>query len=143
MEQLHSFDTIDTYNKTFGFETKNPLVSIIDMKKAKNNMAGDGITFSYGIYALFLKNIVCGDITYGRQSYDYQDGTITSFAPGQVVRIDHLKGINPDCIGMLFHPDLIKGTSLGSNIRQYSFFSYSSWFLVMLLLVLFFFFYSL
>ncbi len=126
MEQLHSFDTIDTYNKTFGFETKNPLVSIIDMKKAKNNMAGDGITFSYGIYALFLKNIVCGDITYGRQSYDYQDGTITSFAPGQVVRIDHLKGINPDCIGMLFHPDLIKGTSLGSNIRQYSFFSYSS-----------------
>ena len=30
----------------------------------------------------------------------------------------------PSSIGVVFHPDLIRGTSLGENIKQYSFFSY-------------------
>ena len=37
-----------------------------------------------------------------------------------------LKGVQPKARGILFHPDLIKGTSLGQEIRTYSFFSYNS-----------------
>ena len=37
-----------------------------------------------------------------------------------------LEGMQPSASGLLFHPDLIKGTSLGQGIKQYSFFSYSS-----------------
>jgi len=81
---------------------------------------------NYGVYALFLKNVKCGDIRYGRQTYDYQEGTVTSFAPGQVVEVEMQQGVKPNAHGLLFHPDLIKGTSLGQDIKHYSFFSYTS-----------------
>ena len=81
---------------------------------------------NYGVYALFLKETKCGDIRYGRQPYDYQEGTITSFAPGQVTETDMPEGVKPKAKGIVFHPDLIKGTSLGQEIRSYSFFSYDS-----------------
>lgn len=58
--------------------------------------------------------------------YDYQEGTITSFAPGQVVHVKHRPDYEPKALGLLFHPDLIRGTTLGQEIRQYSFFAYSS-----------------
>lgn len=64
--------------------------------------------------------------TLWKQYYDYQEGTVTSFAPGQVTEVNMLEGMQPSASGLLFHPDLIKGTSLGQGIKQYSFFSYSS-----------------
>ena len=36
------------------------------------------------------------------------------------------EGVKPLAKGLLFHPDLIRGTSLGQEIRHYSFFSYNS-----------------
>ena len=57
---------------------------------------------------------------------DYQEGTVTSFAPGQVVEVEMQQGVKPNAHGLLFHPDLIKGTSLGQDIKHYSFFSYTS-----------------
>ena len=83
-------------------------------------------TMNYGVYALFLKNVKCGDIRYGRQIYDYQEGTVVCMAPGQVSGIDNRNRTAPrtKSIGVLFHPDLIRGTSLGQNIKNYTFFSY-------------------
>lgn len=78
------------------------------------------------VYSLFLKDTKCGDIRYGRQYYDYQEGTVVSFAPGQVVNIEMTEGQRPSSQGLLFHPDLIRGTSLGRDIKHYSFFSYQS-----------------
>ena len=84
------------------------------------------VTVNYGIYAVFLKDTRCGTLRYGRQKYDYQEGTVTSFAPGQVVETEMDENVKPAARGVLFHPDIIKGTSLGQEIRSYSFFSYSS-----------------
>ena len=81
---------------------------------------------NYGVYALYLKDTYCGNILYGRQSYDYQDGTIVSFAPGQVAETEMLKNGQPKAHGILFHPDLIRGTALGQEIKNYSFFSYET-----------------
>ena len=75
---------------------------------------------------MFLKDTLCGDITYGRQPYDYQEGTIVCFAPGQVASIHAQEGTRPTGYGLLFHPDFIRGTQLGHDIRNYSFFSYEA-----------------
>ena len=117
-------DTVDQYNQFFGLETLHPLVSVVDLSEATKFPTH--FTMNYGIYALFLKKVKCGDIRYGRQIYDYQEGTVTSFAPGQVVETEMQQGVKPSAHGLLFHPDLIKGTSLGQDIKQYSFFSYAS-----------------
>lgn len=117
-------DAVEDYNRLFGLETLHPLVNVIDLSEATR--FPNHLAVNYGIYALFLKETKCGDIRYGRQTYDYQEGTITSFAPGQVSEVEMLQGVRPMAQGIVFHPDLIKGTSLGQEIRSYSFFSYSS-----------------
>ena len=124
MKEVIKLDTVDHYNRLFGLETLHPLVSVVNLSEATRFPTH--FTMNYGVYALFLKNVKCGDIRYGRQIYDYQEGTVTSFAPGQVVEVDMLQGVRPNAHGLLFHPDLIKGTSLGQDIKHYSFFSYAS-----------------
>lgn len=123
-EEIIKLDAVDDYNRLFGLETLHPLVNVIDLSEATHFPTH--FTVNYGIYALFLKETKCGDIRYGRQTYDYQEGTITSFAPGQVSEIEMQAGMRPMARGIVFHPDLIKGTSLGQEIRSYSFFSYDS-----------------
>lgn len=124
MEELIRLDNVEDYNRLFGLKTLHPLVSVVDLSEATTFPTH--FTLNYGVYALFLKQTMCGDIRYGKQTYDYQEGTITSFAPGQVVFTEMPADTRPMARGILFHPDLIKGTALGREIKSYSFFSYNS-----------------
>lgn len=124
MEEVIKLNEVDKYNKLFGLETRHPLVSVVDLSKA--TQWPEHFKVNYGVYALYLKDTYCGNITYGHQSYDYQDGTIVGFAPGQVAETEMLKNIQPNAHGILFHPDLIRGTALGQEIKNYSFFSYET-----------------
>lgn len=123
-EEIIKLNTVSAYNELFGLENSHPLVNVVDLSEATRYPARFAV--NYGIYALFLKETKCGDIRYGRQYYDYSDGTIIGFAPGQVSEVEMLDEMKPTARGIVFHPDLIKGTSLGKEIKSYSFFSYSS-----------------
>lgn len=117
-------DSIDAYNKLYGLKTYHPLVAVVDLKEAK--YAVNHLTIDYGVYALFLKNGVNCSIKYGRRSYDYQEGTVVSFSPGQVIDVEMDKTeVGPDVIGLIFHPDLIYGTPLAEKIKSFSFFDYT------------------
>ena len=124
MEHILKLDSIDTFNRTYGLETHHPLVAVADLSTASTYPRQ--CTFLYGVYALFLKQVKCGDLRYGRQMYDYQEGTVTSFVPGQVVEVNMPEGAQLASQALVFHPDLIRGTSLGQEIKHYSFFSYAS-----------------
>ncbi len=124
MDEMIRIDSVDVYNKLFGFETRHPLITVVDLSEATRWPLRT--RFAYGVYALFLKDARCGDIKYGRKSYDYRDGTIVCFAPGQVVEVEMAPDTRPAGYGLLFHPDLIRGTALGQEIRNYSFFSYET-----------------
>ena len=60
----------------------------------------------------------------GRNDYDYQEGTLVFLAPEQVVRIENRQPHAPKGWALMFHPDLIRGTSLGRTMKEYTFFSY-------------------
>ena len=123
MDKILNLDSVDLYNKLYGLETLNPLVSVIDLNKATSSV--DLIRFNYGIYALYLKLEKACDIKYGRQTYDYQEGTIVCFAPEQTAETNPTTDkVQVNAHGILFHPDLLRGTSLGKNIKKYTFFSY-------------------
>jgi AraC family transcriptional regulator, transcriptional activator of pobA len=122
MEAIVKLDSVDTYNKMRGVATLHPLVTVIDLSMA-NPMPAK--TFNFGMYAVFLKELNCGELKYGRSHYDYQDGTLVFIAPGQVLGIQPgVKTFAPKGWALLFHPDFIKGTSLGKHIQDYGFFSY-------------------
>ena len=117
-------DSIDAYNKLYGLETKHPLVTVIDLTEATKVV--NHVRMDYDVYALFLKNGTNCTLKYGRQPYDYQEGTVVSFSPGQLIGVDtDVDEIAPDVIGLMFHPDLLHKTPLASKIKDYSFFDYS------------------
>jgi AraC-like DNA-binding protein len=120
-DKIHYYNTIDEYNSDIGVETLHPLVSVIDFSKTKPILFHRNI---FSFYTIWLKDVKCGDLTYGRSTYDYQEGTLVFLAPGQVIGVNSTTKVQPKGFGLLFHPDLIRGTSLGRNIKDYSFFSY-------------------
>lgn len=122
--EIVKIDSVEKYNDLYGIPTQHPLVSVASLKTIRR--VPGHYKYNYGVYALFLKNLKCGEIMYGRQPYDYQEGTVTSFAPGQVAEFKIEADTPIDATGLIFHPDLIKGTQLGQAMKHYSFFSYSS-----------------
>ena len=122
MDEIVKLDSVTAYNTMRGVKTLHPLVSVLDLSEAKPMPSR---TFNFGIYAVYLKELNCGEIKYGRGHYDYQEGTLVFIAPGQVMAVERkTKAPEPKGRALLFHPELIKGTSLGKHIHDYSFFSY-------------------
>lgn len=124
MNEIIQLDSIDAYNRLYGLPTLHPLVTVVDLTKATRVV--NHVKMNYGVYALFLKGGVNCTLKYGCKYYDYHSGTIVSFAPGQLIGVDSDEDeVRPEVYGLMFHPDLIYGTSLGHNMDKYTFFSYS------------------
>jgi AraC-like DNA-binding protein len=124
MEEIIKLDNVSQFNTLRRIETLHPFVSVFDFSKMKLIPEARA---NYGFYCVFLKEAMCGDLKYGCKYYDYQEGTMVFIAPGQVVGIGNKPGSpNPKGWGLIFHPDLIRGTSLGHGIKEYTFFSYES-----------------
>ncbi|MCI7286756.1 AraC family transcriptional regulator [Parabacteroides sp. AGMB00274] len=123
MDKILNLDNVNQYNQLYGLETLHPLVSVVNLNEATRGV--DFIRVNYGLYALFLKLEKSCDIKYGRQKYDYEEGTIVCFAPGQKAETTStVTTVRTNAYGIIFHPDLLRGTSLNKTIKNYTFFSY-------------------
>lgn len=122
MDEIIKQESVTQFNNLRGQETLHPLVSVLDQSKSGPVPAA---RFFSGLYIIFLKEINCGEMSYGRNTYDYEEGTLVFISPGQVWgTAEKLKMLQPAGWALAFHPDLIRGTSLGRHIRDYNFFSY-------------------
>ncbi|CAI8439701.1 MAG: HTH-type transcriptional activator RhaS [Cryomorphaceae bacterium] len=124
MEPTINFNTVDDYNQFNQHETLHPLVSVLDFSNADRRT---GSKMYFNLYCAFLKDVKCGDLKYGKQTYDYQEGTLVFVSPGQVLDVlNKTDEYQPMGHGLVFHPDLLLGTSLASTMQNYNFFHYSS-----------------
>jgi AraC-like DNA-binding protein len=124
MDDIRRFETIADYNAFNNNETLHPLVSVVDLSKASPRQ---GSRMYFGFYTIFLKDVKCGDLVYGRHTYDYQEGTLVFLAPGQIAGVNsNGETYQPKGYALVFHPDLLHGTALGRHIQDYTFFGYQS-----------------
>lgn len=122
MANIFNVETVTEYNDMLGVETLHPLVSVIDLSEAKP-MRHMRHTFSF--YVIFLKEEKNCELIYGRQRYDYQKGSVVCLAPGQVIGVEDTGEIfQPKGYALCFDPELIRGTTLGRHIAEYTYFSY-------------------
>jgi AraC family transcriptional activator of pobA len=122
MEDLIRFDSVSQYNAFNQQETLHPLVTVIDLSTASPRRKASQYM---GCYGIFLKEVVCGDLRYGKEYYDYQEGTLVFMAPGQVFTVENDGELyQPKGHALVFHPDLLHGTSLNTGIHEYSLFGY-------------------
>ena len=123
MEEVF-LNTVQDFNDYQGVETLHPLVSVVHVE---NTEYIQECVMHYGLYAIYLKENKGCKLSYGRTPYDFDEMTVTSFAPGQVVKVEP----NPDVpfakfTALVFHPDLLNRTALGRQMSRYEFFDYSS-----------------
>ena len=123
MEEVF-INTIQDFNDYQGVETLHPLVSVVHVENTEHIKE---CVMHYGLYAIYLKENKGCKLSYGRTPYDFDEMTVTSFAPGQVVKVEP----NPDVpfakfTALVFHPDILNRTALGRQISRYEFFGYSS-----------------
>ena len=123
MEEIF-INTIQDFNDYQGVETLHPLVSVVHVENTEHIKE---CVMHYGLYAIYLKENKGCKLSYGRTPYDFDEMTVTSFAPGQVVKVEP----NPyvpfaKFTALVFHPDILNRTALGRQINRYEFFGYSS-----------------
>ena len=123
MEEVF-LNTVQNFNDYQGVETLHPLVSVVHVENTEHIQE---CVMHYGLYAIYLKENKGCKLSYGRTPYDFDEMTVTSFAPGQVVKVEP----NPDVpfakfTALVFHPDLLNRTALGRQMSRYEFFDYSS-----------------
>lgn len=106
---------------------KHPLIAVIDFSKMEKHEKVEEIKLTCGFYSVMFKNHCANKLKYGKEYYDFQEGTLMCIAPNQIITIENdANSENADIVGwgLFFHPDLIRGTSLGNKIKEYTFFSY-------------------
>lgn len=124
MENVLKIDTVSEHDKFYHLENLHPLVSVIDFTNTFPEVYASRMNF--GFYAVYLKDVQCGDIKYGRDTYDYQDRTLVFVSPGQIINVSINADYRPQGYALVFHPDLLHGTPLGRHMDDYTFFAYES-----------------
>lgn len=117
IKELHSF---------IGLQSPlNPLITIIDHSSTKSNNQPQNEKLLLDFYNISIKRSFKGKLKYGKNHYDFDDGTMSFIAPNQIISVDNEKDRNNDGWSLLFHPDLIRQYPLGKLIKNYGFFSYT------------------
>lgn len=122
--QLKSVSDINHFVKS---KTNHPLVSVVDFSKVDEQLE-EGTRISADFYSIMFKNYCANKLRYGRQSFDFQEGSLICIAPKQVLLMDTEIETRQDKMGwgLFFHPDLLRGSALGNKMQEYSFFSYET-----------------
>lgn len=126
MSDIIRIDTISQVHEFLGLsKPEHPLVSVIPIDERIANFDYGNATYVLGFYQLSLKAGISGNITYGRNSYDFEEGTLVFTKPEQAMSVQDSNNEHADHGWiLLFHPDLIRKSELGRNMNSYSFFAY-------------------
>jgi AraC family transcriptional regulator, transcriptional activator of pobA len=130
MGKILRIDSISQLHEMIGYEKpEHPLITFIETANIKTELPVLNMKISSGFYSISLKNGNECKILYGRQNYDFQEGSLMFLAPDQIIEpVSKTESNNTDRNGwvLLFHPDLIRKSSLGKKMNEYTFFSYDA-----------------
>ena len=127
---IHVKSIAEVYNFLHADAPPHPLITVI-RKWPKTDLDLSQVRFTSDLYYMAMKREISGSFLYGRNSYDFQEGTMLFIGPGQVANFSHaalFADVETPSQGwtILFHPDLIRKSELGKTIDQYSFFGYDT-----------------
>ena len=127
MDKIIHLKSIADLHKLFQFSQsmQHPLIAIVEV--ASNAFhTNKSIKVSADFYTIIFKTYQKDTIKYGRRTIDFQNGSLICIAPNQVIELeDESENISiMEGWALFFHPDFIRGTTLNSKFKEYSFFNY-------------------
>jgi AraC-like DNA-binding protein len=128
---MSEFLKINTLTEAFRImemsSPKHPLIAIVDFSKTpfKINFSHSKVVCDF--YQISFKSDKNGFMKYGRENYDYQEGSMVYLGPEQVVEYDQSNdGDTNSGWSLFFHADLIRTFPLGKKMKEDGFFNYQS-----------------
>ncbi len=130
MQKIISIDKISDIHQILEIQSPDhPLISIFSIADYPNIKIPKG-KYRVNLYMISLKTMKSCEMIYGRNSYDYEEGTLVFTAPGQVISFEEDQENNvqvEEGWTIMFHPDLIRHSALAKTISDYSFFDYETY----------------
>ncbi len=126
MKEIIRVHTITEVHDIYGYpKPKHPLLTVLPIDERMTQFDYGDRNYIFDFYQISLKEGIRGTFSYGRNEYDFQEGTMTFIKPNQVVKVERSE-IAPESRGwtLIFHPDLLRKSALGRTIEDYSFFNY-------------------
>jgi AraC-like DNA-binding protein len=126
MSEIVRIKSINEVHRFFGLEKpKHPLVSVIPIDDRITNFDYGDKKYIFDFYQVNFKQGFSGSLSYGRNTYDFDEGSLIFIRPHQSIQIEPYEEIkNSSGWTLLFHPDLIRKSELAKTIDEYSFFDY-------------------
>lgn len=126
-DKLIRFISIPESHKAFGLPVpQHPLISLVHFNK--DNPFNTEMAPIYDVLSFYKITFITrnnGRLKYGRNYYDYNEGSMLFLAPNQLVGSTDYNS-ETYCYILLIHPDFLLGSPLARKIKQYAYFSYSS-----------------
>ena len=87
MNEILKIDSISKLHQLLGYsKPEHPLISVLDLSNVKNTGQFDDLRLVSSYYSIYLKT-GASSIQYGRSYYDFEEGTLVTTAPEQVISI--------------------------------------------------------
>jgi AraC-like DNA-binding protein len=128
MEAFYHIKSISEVHTSFGLEKPlHPLITII-RKWPEVAFDFSNVKITSDLYLLSMKGKIKGTtFRYGKNSYDFEEGTLVFLAPNQVASFsDPIEELDDSGWTIMFHPDLIRKSELVRTIKAFSFFNYET-----------------
>lgn len=104
---------------------EHPLISVINLDEI-TCYPDEGLkSVIYNFYSICTKKDFKGKLKYGQNSYDFDDGILTFFSPGQVISTELDDDTALAGVWLVIHPDLLRSYSLSKKIKEYGYFTYA------------------
>lgn len=122
----YTINSISDLHRLLGLpKPEHPLVSVIDMSGIKCRFDDNLTSVIYNFYSICTKKNFKGKMKYGQNYYDFDEGIMTFFSPGQVISTVVDEDISLSGWWLVIHPDFIRNYPLGKTIKEYGYFSYA------------------
>lgn len=126
MSEIITIKTISEAHRLLNVEKPlHPLLSIC-RHTPQMNLDISNVKVCFDFYIISLKCNIKGKFNYGRNSYDFEEGSMIFAAPGQVFSISDEPMIDVEGWTLFIHPDLFRKSNLYQDIHLYEFFSYNA-----------------
>lgn len=125
-----NFKNITEFNQAQNLPApENPLFSIgcktLNAGEIENCISSEKeVSYTNQFYIISLKNIISGEILYGRTKYDSNTGTLLFSAPNQTYTVKDIV-VSSESWFIAFHEDFIRGLDIQKRIKKYNFFNYN------------------
>lgn len=124
--QPHVINSISELHRLLALpKPEHPQVSVIDLGDIKCHFDETIKSVVYNFYSICIKKDFTGKLKYGQNYYDFDEGVMTFFSPGQVVSTVTTEDMAMNGWWLVIHPDFIQSYPLAKSIKEYGYFTYA------------------